>query len=70
MKHKWVRKSYKGLKNYYQFMQMGHLINQLLVKSVEFQTNYMQGKNHPTEKSAWSTMISVSYTHLTLPTKA
>jgi len=59
MKHKWVRRSYQGLKNYYQFMQMGHLINQLMVKSVEFQTNYMQGKNHPTEKSAWSTMISM-----------
>ena len=59
MKHKWVRKSYQGLKNYYQFMQMGHLINQLMVKSVEFQTNYMQGKNHPAEKSFWSDMVTM-----------
>lgn len=58
MQHKWARKSYRGLKNYYQFMQMGHLINQLMEKSVEFQKNYLQGKNHPTEKGLWDDMIS------------
>jgi len=59
MQHKWARKSYQGLKNYYQFMQMGHLINQLLVKSIEFQKEYMQGKNHPTEKNFWGMIVSV-----------
>lgn len=59
MQHKWARNSYRGLKNYYQFMQMGHLINQLMVKSVEFQTEYKQGKNHPTEKGFWEEIISV-----------
>ena len=58
MQHKWARKSYRGLKNYYQFMQMGHLINQLMVKSVEFQREYLQSKNHPTQKSLWENMMS------------
>jgi hypothetical protein len=58
MQHKWVRKSYQGLKNYYQFMQMGYLINQLLVKSVTFQKDHMQGKNHPTLKSIWSDLTA------------
>lgn len=58
MQHKWARKSYCGLKNYYQFMQMGHLINQLMVKSVEFQKEYLQGKNHPTQKGLWEDMTS------------
>jgi len=56
MQHKWSRKSYRGLKNYYQFMQMGYLINQLMVKSVEFQREYLQDKNHPTLKSIWEEM--------------
>lgn len=58
MQHKWARKSYRGLKNYYQFMQMGHLINQLMSKSVEFQTEYLQGKNHPTLKALWEDIRS------------
>jgi len=58
LQHKWARKSYRGLKNYYQFMQMGHLINQLMVKSVEFQHAYLQSKNHPTQKSLWEDMMS------------
>jgi len=60
LKHKWARKSYQGLKNYFQFMQMGYLISQLMVKSTAFQEAFIQGKkNHPTLKSLWETINSV-----------
>ena len=59
MEHKWVRKSYQGLKNYFQFMQMAYLINQLVVKRTRFQEDYLQGKNHPTLKSLWEDLIAV-----------
>ena len=58
MKHKYARTSYQGLKNYFQFMQMGYLINQLMVKNIVFHETYLQGKNHPTLKSLWATLIS------------
>jgi len=58
MEHKWARKSYRGLKNYFQFMQMAHLINQLMVKRTLFQAEYLQGKNHPTLVSIWSDLIA------------
>lgn len=53
MEHKWTRKSYQGLKNYFQFMQMGYLINQLMVKSTTFQRMFMEDKGHPTLQSLW-----------------
>ena len=53
LEHKWARKSYQALKNYFQFMQMGYLINQLLVKSTVFQAAFMKDKDHPTLKSLW-----------------
>jgi len=53
LEHKWARKSYQALKNYFQFMQMGYLINQLLVKSTVFQAAFMKEKDHPTLKSLW-----------------
>jgi hypothetical protein len=40
MPHKYARKSYQGMKNYYQFMQIAYCINQLMVKTVEFKENY------------------------------
>lgn len=58
MKHRWTRKSYHGLKNYYQFMQMGYLITQLMIKSITFVKNFLQGKNHPTLKSLWKQLIA------------
>jgi len=58
MEHKWVRKSYQGLKNYFQFMQMAYLINQLVVKRTRFQEDYLQGKNHPTLKSLWEDLVA------------
>ena len=53
LEHKWARKSYQALKNYFQFMQMGYLINQLLMKSTVFQEAFMKEKDHPTLKSLW-----------------
>jgi hypothetical protein len=34
-------------------MQMGHLINQLLVKSTVFQETFIKDKDHPTLQSLW-----------------
>ena len=58
MKHKWARKSDQGLKNYFQFMQMAYLINQLMIKRTLFQKEYLQGKNHPTLINIWSELIA------------
>jgi len=58
LKHKWSRTSYPALKNYFQLMQMGYLINQLMVKSVKFQEKFMQTKNHPTLQSLWDELIA------------
>ncbi len=59
MTHKWARVSYQALKNYYQFMQIAHLIHQLMIKSVVFQHDYLQEKNHPTLKSLWEDLVGV-----------
>ena len=58
MEHKWARKSYQGLKNYFQFMQMAYLINQLVVKRTSFQEEYLHDANHPTLMSIWSDLIA------------
>ena len=34
-------------------MQMGYLINQLMVKSTVFQETFMKDKDHPTLQSLW-----------------
>ena len=59
MKHKWSRISYQGLKNYYQFMQMGYLINQLMTKSLVFQRDHLDESDHPTLKSLWEDLVGV-----------
>lgn len=38
MQHKFARKSYLALKNYYQCLQIAHMINQLLILSTQFQS--------------------------------
>jgi len=58
MEHKYARKSYQAMKNYFQFMQIAHLINQLMIKSLYFQDRYLKGKNHPTLKNIWKNMLS------------
>jgi len=57
MEHKWARKSYRALKNYYQFMQMAHLIHQLMLKRQTFVETWLQGSNHPTVKSLWEDLL-------------
>jgi len=57
MEHKWARKSYRALKNYYQFMQMAHLIHQLMLKRKTFVDNYLKGPDHPTVKSLWEDLL-------------
>jgi hypothetical protein len=58
MKHKYSQKSYNATKNYYQFMQMAYLINQLMVKTIQFKSCYLDGKNHKTLKSIWQDIIA------------
>lgn len=58
MKHKYSRKSYRATKNYYQFMQMAYLIHQLMVKTIPFKADYLDGKNHKTLKSLWQHLIA------------
>jgi len=57
MEHKWSRNNYRALKNYYQFMQMAHLINQLMVKRQTFVDTWLSGSNHPTVKALWDDLL-------------
>ena len=57
MEHKWARKNYLALKNYYQFMQMAHLIHQLMLKRQTFVNTYLTGMNHPTVKALWGDLL-------------
>jgi hypothetical protein len=43
LEHKYARVSWQAAKNYYQCLQIGHLINQLTILSTTFQT-HLQGK--------------------------
>ncbi len=52
MEHKYSRVSYQASKNYYQLMQMAHLVNQLMILSTHFQEANFSGKKSPnTQKS-------------------
>ena len=44
LEHKYARKNFSAMQNYYLLMQIGHLINQL----VEKLTNFQQGLNEST----------------------
>jgi hypothetical protein len=57
MEHKWSRNSYRALKNYFQFMQMAHLIHQLMLKRDTFVQTWLKGDNHPTVKSLWDDLL-------------
>jgi len=59
MEHQYARKSYTALKNYFQFMQMAHIIHQLMTINTRFQENFMKAPNHPTLKALWSSLIGV-----------
>jgi hypothetical protein len=58
MEHQYARKSYCALKNYFQFMQMAHLIHQLMTLNTRFQEGFMTAKNHPTLKSLWLDLVA------------
>jgi len=55
LKHKYSRVNLTAAKNYYQCIQIAHLINQLLILSNEFQ-KLLKGK--ATIKHLWSSMIA------------
>jgi hypothetical protein len=57
MEHQYSRKSYPALKNYFQFMQMAHIIHQLMTMNTRFQECFMTAKNHPTLKNLWRGLI-------------
>lgn len=58
MEHQYARKSYCALKNYFQFMQMAHLIHQLMTLNTRFREDFMKAKNHPTLKNLWVQLVS------------
>jgi len=59
MEHQYARKSYCALKNYFQFMQMAHIIQQLMTLNTRFQECFMKAKNHPTLKNLWLDLVAV-----------
>jgi hypothetical protein len=59
MEHQYARKSYCALKNYFQFMQMAHIIHQLMTLNTRFQECFMKAKNHPTLKNLWLDLVAV-----------
>ena len=58
MEHKYSRVNYQASKNYYQFMQIAHLINQLMVLSGQCRDIFLTSKNHPTLKNLWQDLIA------------
>ncbi len=56
LKHKYSRVSYRALKNYYQCLQIGHIINQLLELSLRFRES-LKGKT--TIKHLWKCMLAL-----------
>lgn len=44
LKHKYSRKNLTACKNYYQCLQMGHLLNQLVEKSNDFKELFTNGQ--------------------------
>lgn len=55
LQHKYARVNWQAAKNYYQCLQIGHLINQLMVLSTAFEPLW-QGKT--TLRHLWRTMIA------------
>lgn len=49
---------YTALKNYFQFMQMAHIIHQLMTLNTRFQESFMMGKNHPILKNLGPDLIA------------
>jgi hypothetical protein len=56
LQHKYSRVNYRAMKNYYQCLQIGHMINQLLILSTDFQE---QLKGKMTVIHLWKRLIGV-----------
>ena len=56
LEHKYARVSWQAAKNYYQCLQIGHLLNQLTVLSTSFQV-YLQGKK--TCRHLWLCLVAL-----------
>ena len=62
LQHKYARANWRAAKNYYQCLQIGHLINQLMILSTTFQP-LLQGKM--TCRHLWQAMVAfLLYGHL------
>ncbi len=59
MEHQYARKSYTALKNYFQFMQMAHIIHQLMTLNTRFHEAFLKAKNRPTLKNLWLDLVAV-----------
>jgi len=57
LQHKYSRGNLRAIQNYYQCMQIGHLINQL----VELSSRFKQLKNKYTLKHIWKVMIAFMF---------
>jgi hypothetical protein len=57
LKHKYSRKNLNAMQNYYQCMQTGHMINQLL----ELSSRFKQLKNKFTIRHIWKVLIAFMY---------
>lgn len=57
LQHKYSRKNLNAIRNYYQCMQIGHLINQL----VELSNRFKQLKNKFTLRHIWKVMIAFMF---------
>ena len=55
LEHKYARVSWQAAKNYYQCLQIGHLINQLTILSTTFQV-HLQGKR--TCRHLWICLVA------------
>lgn len=58
--HKYCRKSYAGMKNYYQCCQIAHMINQMVELEKNFEAQYTPGKK--TIKHLWLCLLAFMIT--------
>lgn len=58
LKHKYSRVSYPAMKNYYQCLQIGHFINQLLIYSTAFQED-LKAEGKMTVVHMWVRLIGI-----------
>lgn len=57
LEHKFIRNSFLGMKNFYQCLQISHIINQLAEHTKEF-ASLMECGNHNSVKHLWKRLLS------------